>query len=218
MQKNYNTILNNRLFDGISETELEKMLCCLESFEKTYCKNETILNEGESIHYVGIVLDGAVKIGKTDYNGNETSMAKVPQGEVFAEVFACAKISHSPVSITALTRSSILFFDYNKIISTCSSSCLFHRQLISNMLTIVAHKTLYLNRRVDVISKRTLRNKILAYFHYESDGLSTFRIPMNREELANFLCADRSALSNELSKMQKEGLIKYHKNEFEILK
>ncbi len=184
----------------------------------SYGKNEIILNVGDSINFVGAVLEGSVKIIKTDYDGNESIIAEVLEGDIFAEVFACAEIFRSPVSIISATQSKVLFFDYRKIITSCSSSCIFHQKLISNMLNVVANKSLYLHRRIDIISKKSLRDKILTYFHYERMGRKRFFISMNREELASFLCADRSALSNELSKMKKDELIDYSKNEFVLLK
>ncbi len=218
MQKNYTKIIGNKLFNNISQKDFSSMLTCLEAFNKRYGKNEIIIHEGDRINFVGAVLEGAVKIIKTDYDGNDVIIAEVTEGDIFAEVFACAEIYRSPVTIVAATDSSILFFNYNKIITICSSSCVFHRQLISNMLKVVANKSLYLNKRIDVISKKTLRNKILTYLHYESMGLNQITLSMNREDLANFLCADRSALSNELSKMKKDGLIDYNKNEFTLYK
>ncbi len=217
MEKNYNKIIKNKLFNNISETDFTSMLSCLNAFEKKYGKNEIVLNEGDSINFVGAVIQGGLKIIKTDYDGNEVILTKVSEGDIFAEVFACAEIVRSPVSIIATEESAVMFFDYRKIIYSCSSSCKFHQQLITNMLKIVANKTLYLNRRIDIISQKTLREKILAYLQYESKGLRNFNISLNREELSNFLCADRSALSNELSKMKKDGLIDYHKNEFKFL-
>ncbi len=214
MQKNYSRIMGNKLFNSILEKDFNSMITCLGAFEKNYDKNEVILNEGDKINFVGAVLEGSVKIIKIDYDGNEVIIAEVFEGDIFAEVFACAEIFRSPVSIISATQSRILFFDYRKIITACSSSCLFHQQLISNMLNVVANKSLYLNKRIDMISKKSLRDKILTYFHYESMGRKQFSVSMNREELANFLCADRSALSNELSKMKKDGLIDYRKNEF----
>ncbi len=218
MQKKYNKIINNKLFSNISEKDFYSMLNCLGAFEKSYGKNEVILNEGDSINFVGAVLEGSVKIVKTDCDGNESIIAEVLDGDIFAEVFACAEIFRSPVSIISTTQSKILFFDYRKIITACSSSCVFHQKLISNMLNVVANKSLYLNRRIDIISKKSLRDKIITYFYYESMGRKHFSISMNREELASFLCADRSALSNELSKMKKDGIIDYAKNEFILLK
>lgn len=217
MQQNYNKIIGNVLFDHISEKDFSAMLACLSAFHKTYSKKEVILNQGDKISSVGIVLKGTITISKTDYDGNEVMIGVVSEGEMFGEIFACAEIFRSPVSVRSAIESTILFLDYGKIITTCSSSCVFHRQLIANMLKVVANKGLYLNRRIDVISKKTLRDKILTYFQYESMGLKKFTIAMNREEMARFLCADRSALSNELSKMQKEGLIQYAKNTFEFI-
>ncbi len=216
MLENYSKIMNHKLFNGIIEADFTSMLTCLGAFEKSYYKSELILNEGESVTFVGVVLAGAVKIVHSDCNGEEVIIAKVSEGEIFAEVFACAEIGQSPVSIIATTKSTILFLNYGKIIATCNNSCRFHQQLISNMLKVVASKTLFLNKRIEIISKKTLREKILTYLYNESSGRKKFSIPMNREELANFLCADRSALSNELSKMKKEGLIDYYKNEFKL--
>lgn len=217
MKNNYNKILGNSLFKGISNNDLTSITTCFNSHEKEYHKNEIILHEGDYLNFIGVVIYGSVKILKTDYQGNEVIIAEILAGDTFSEVFACANISYSPVSIVSSTESLILFLDYKKIISTCNNSCVFHHTLISNMLNIIANKSLYLNRRIDIISKRTLRDKILTYFHYESCGSNKFSIFMNREELANFLCADRSALSNELSKMKKDKIIDYHKNEFILL-
>lgn len=216
MKKYFQKIADNELFAGISSADLAAVIGCIGGFEREYDKHAHVMREGDAMQWVGMVLDGAVKISKTDYHGNEMLIAEVGAGDLFAEVFACAGILRSPVSIVAQTKSRVLFFDYRNMIATCQNSCAFHQTLIANMLGIVARKTLYLNRRIDVIAKRTLREKILTYFYYESGGADQFSVSMNREEMANFLCADRSALSNELSKMRKEGLIEYHKNEFNL--
>lgn len=213
----YSKLLHNQLFAGISKTNFTAMLACLGAYERNYRKQETIVHQGDGIDFVGIVVSGGVHIIKLDANGNEIILAQVGEGDLFAEVFACAGLSHSPVSIVTATDSVILFFNYAKLITSCSSACGFHQQLIANMLRILAQKSLYLNRRIDILSKRTLRDKIVTYFDYERCGMQTFTIGLNREALANFLCADRSALSNELSKMKKEGYIDYHKNTFKIL-
>ncbi len=217
MKNNYAALLNSKLFEGIPESDFILMLKCIAPSDKKYRKNESVLHEGDSVNFVGILLSGALKITKTDYSGNEIIIAEIYAGDIFAEVFACAEISFCPVSITASGDSHVLFFDYNKTIAACASTCKHHQKLILNMLKIIANKSLYLNRRIDIISKRSLRDKILTYFGYESHGAKKFSIPLNREELASFLCADRSALSNELSKMRREGIIDYHKNNFTLL-
>ncbi len=218
MKKYYNSMEDVQLFNNIPKKDFSFMFTCLGGFTKEYKKGDIILNQGDRISAVGIIVKGDVKITKVDYDGSEVIIGQVKQGDIFAEVFACAEITNSPVSIISNTCSVIVFIDYKKVISSCSISCNFHQQLISNMLKILASKSLYLNRRIDIISKKSLRGKILTYFHYVSMSERKFNITMNREELANFLCADRSALSNELSKMKKEGIIDYNKNEFILLK
>lgn len=217
MKKYLDIMRNNLLFGGITPLELESMLGCLEARSQSYGKKETILLSGSPIDFVGMVLSGSVKIIKEDMDGNDVLLAEIGVGELFGEVFACAEISHSPVSIVAMDNSEVMFFNYQKIITTCQRSCVFHAKLTENMLRILAQKNLLLNQKIDILSKRSLREKILCYFMYQSKGKRVFAIPLNREELASYLSADRSALSAELSKMQKDGLILYHKNQFEML-
>ncbi len=217
MKGSYKTIINHALFEGVLENELDSILTCLGSFERKYKKNQTIMNESDYINYIGFVVSGTITITKCDYYGNEVIITKINEGDIFGEVFACAKILTSPVTVVASSEATVLFLDYKKIITTCTSACMSHQKLISNMLTVISHKTLYLNKRVDILSKKTLRDKIITFLNYESNNSSIFTIAMNREELAKFLCADRSALSNELSKMQSDCIIKYHKNTFELL-
>ncbi len=217
MSNKYNKISENMLFQHISDSDFSSMLTCLGAFERNYSKNETLLQVGDPIPFVGLVLEGSIQIIKSDYDGNEVIIAEISSGDTFAEVFACAEVSKSPVSILSITESHVLYFDYRKIISSCSSSCSFHQQLIANMLRVMAKKSLYLNKRIEIISKKTLREKILSYLYYESNGSKNIQISMNREELAKFLCADRSALSAELSNMKRDGILNYHKNNFELL-
>lgn len=217
MEKYFDIILKNPLFHNIDKENLNSVLNCLNVQQKKYKKNEFIVHQGDKIDSVGIILSGNVQISKSDFNGKQIIISEISAGDIFAETFACADLSHSLVSISATCESKILLFSYKKIISTCNSSCEFHQKLILNMLKIMSRKNLYLNQRLDILSKRGLREKILCYFEIASQGSKTFKIPFNREEFANFLCVDRSALSNELSKMQKDGIISYKKNFFEII-
>ena len=169
------------------------------------------------MNFVGIVLCGGVNIINEDIDGNKLLLTEIGPGELFGEVFACAGIFHSTVTIVANGDTKVLCFNYDKIITTCHRSCIFHTKLIENMLKILAQKNLMLNQKIEIISKRSLREKLLCYFNYQCKGSKTFSIPLNREELASYLCADRSAVSNELSKMQKDGVIMYKKNQFELM-
>ncbi len=217
MENFFDIIHKHELFEGIPTSDLRAMLACLNPVEKDYKKGEFITHIGDRIDFVGIVLMGEITIAKIDKDGNENVIAQITSGNIFAEVFVCANIHISPVAIIADVNSKILFLDYRKITTTCSSSCTFHQKLIANMLKILAQKSLYLNKKIDIISQKTLRDKILLFLNYERNGMKKFHITLNREQLANFLCADRSALSSELSKMQKDGVIRYKKNEFELI-
>jgi CRP-like cAMP-binding protein len=206
------------LFDGIALSDFEKMFDCLSARKKVYQKDEVILLSGNLVSSIGLVISGSVKITKTDMDGRMIILAKMGASKLFGETFACAGIDHSPVTVIASDDDTeILFMNYRKIITTCPSSCFFHNKLIENMLKIVAKKNLMLNEKIEILSKRTTREKLLSFFDLHRGNQKIFKLPFDREEMAQYLCVDRSAMSNELGKMKKEGIIKFKKNVFEIL-
>jgi CRP-like cAMP-binding protein len=193
------------------------MFNCLSARTDYYKKDDIILLSGNTVDFVGLVLSGNVKIIQEDKNGNIVIITELAASEIFGEVFACAGISHSPVTIIAKENVKILFINYKKIITSCTSSCIFHTKLIENMLKLIAKKYLELNQKIEILSKRTTREKLLAFFDMQRGTAKKFTIPFNREELAHYLCVDRSAMSNELCKMRNEGLMLFNKNIFELL-
>lgn len=213
----YETIKTNPLFQGIGLTDFESMLACLNGQVRTYPKGSFILLPGDPVSTVGLVVSGCVHVLREDYEGRQNLMASLTSPELFAEVFACAGITHSPVTVTAAEDSEILHIDYRRIITTCSSSCSFHSRLIENMLGLLAEKNLLLNRKMELLSKRTTRERLLLYFEQCGMGKPRFTLPFNRQELADYLCVERSALCAELSRMQRDGLIRYQKNRIERL-
>lgn len=203
-------ICSNPLFAGISIEDISSMLSCLNAGRKKFEKGEYVFLAGDEVNFVYILLSGKIHILREDSSGRQDMIAEAKDGELFAEVFACANIKASPVSAYAAEQSEVLVLDYKKVISLCPSSCSFHSALISNMISILARKTLYLNRKLNIISKRTIRERIMAYLsNFDS---SRVILPFNKTQFAAYLCVDRSALSTELSKMQKEGLIDINKN------
>lgn len=208
------------LFCGISEKEFHSILICLQGFEKNFQKNELIQRAGEKIHYLGLITKGAVKISKDDYYGNSSLLDEIGQGHIFGEALLCMGVEISPVTVTALENTSILFLDFEKMLHTCQNSCPFHLLLIKNMLKLLAQKTVMQNLKIEILSKKGIREKVKAFLLYEleKNKTNTFEIPFNRKKLAEYLCVDRSALSNELCKMRKEGLLEFYKNKFEIKK
>lgn len=217
MEQYYHIAKTNPLFFQFNEKDFSSILSCLGGFSKKYKKKEVVFLAGEEINHLGLIISGSVKILQEDIHAHESIITIVRQGDTFAEVFACANILQSPVTIIALESCEILFLNYEKIIKSCSNTCLFHQQIIENLLKVIAQKCLFLNQKVAILSKRTTREKILAFLYYIGNGAKKIQLHLNREEMAHFICVDRSALSAELSKMQKDGIILYHKNNFELL-
>lgn len=207
------------LFKNIEPDELQSLLRCLHAGQKTYRADEFILLAGDAVSSVGIVLSGGVQITKEDYDGNRMILTELSAGDLFAETFACAGIKKSPVSVLAVTECEILWIEFSHVLHTCATPCAFHSRLIFNMLQLTAQKNVMLNDRISLLSRRSIREKLLTYFtlQKQKSGSNSFRIPFSRNELADFLCADRSALSRELCKMRDEGILSFHKNHFVLL-
>lgn len=218
--KNYYEILKSvSLFDGIKEEDYPSLLTCLSAKVKHYDKNQIVFMKGDDAEKVGIVLSGQAQVVKEDYYGNRSLLTNLEKGMLFGETFVCADIKKLPVSVITTSESNILFIDYIKLSTSCTNACSFHNRMIQNMLKILAMKNLMLNQKIEFISRRTTKEKLLAYLSLEAEkaGGSQFTIPFNRQELADYLSVDRSAMSAELCKLRDEGIIRFHKNEFELL-
>lgn len=207
------------LFYGIDAPSLLAMLGCLSAKVVTYRPNAIIFSEGDPAEYVGIVLSGEVQIVKDDFYGNRNILASLSEAQLFAESFACADVAVLPVSVLAMKETAIMHINLRKITTTCSNCCDFHSKLVYNMLRIVANKNVQLNQKIEFISKRTTREKLMAYLLQEAKkaGNNSFSIPFNRQELADFLFVDRSAMSNELCKLRNEEILNFSKNKFQLL-
>lgn len=208
-----------KLFENIEEKNLETMLKCLNAVKKTYLKDENILNEGDEITSVGLIVSGKVQLIKDDFEKNKVILAEMKDGETFAEAFVCAGLQKSPVYVFAKENTTVLFINFDRILSTCSNACPFHKQLIANIIKMIAAKNLVLNSRIELLSKKSIRERIVFYLLSEKirQQSDDFTIPFSRDNMAEFLSADRSALSRELCRMQKEGIIDFKKNHFNLL-
>ena len=218
--KNYLDLLKTvKLFQGIEESNMQPLLSCLCAKVIHYEKWQTVFFSGESIGKFGIVLLGQVEVVQDDYSGNRSILAKIDIGNLFGESFACAEIKTLPVSVITTTESELLFIDCRRLAVPCAKACGFHSRLIQNMLRIVSMKNIALTQKIEFTSKRTTREKLLAYLSAEAKkaGCSQFKIPFNRQELADYLSVERSAMSAELSKLRDDCVISFHKNQFELL-
>ena len=207
------------LFEGILSSDFGAILGCIGYHVSTFAKGEIISFETENIKHVGIVLRGAVDMIKEDVWGNKTMIIRMHSQDLFGETFACGSDTISSVTFIASENTEILFLPFQRVMNTCSSACVFHQRLLENMVRLIADRNRDLLRKIEIISKKTLREKILAYLSLQAQINKNryFEIPLGRVELADYLCADRSALTRELSKMKSEGLIDYDKNMFRIL-
>ena len=206
------------IFQGIEEPEIASLLQCLQATERTYQKGETILSEGSITENMGIVLSGMALISCGDIWGNTSVLGHVTPGSVFAEVYACIPGEPLLITVSAAEDTTVLFMNVGRILSTCTNACPFHTRLARNLLTGCAHKSLQLAQRILHTSSKSIRGRLMSYFSQcaKQAGNHIFHIPYNRQQLADYLGVDRSAMCHELSKMQKEGLISYEKNRFSL--
>ncbi len=217
MQRIFKAIKSNPLFEGIAIDAFERILGCLSARTAAFGKDDVVLLAGDAVNFVGVVLSGGVRVVREDIDGRATILAELGAPETFAEVFACAGVSQSPVTVLAAEKTEILFLGYKRLVMSCGEACTFHARLIENMLRLIAQKNLMLNQKLEILSKRTTREKLLCFFDIQRGDAKSFAIPFNREELARYLCVDRSAMSGELCKMRDERLIRFRKNAFELL-
>ncbi|MGN1141426.1 MAG: Crp/Fnr family transcriptional regulator [Oliverpabstia sp.] len=207
------------LFRGIQASEIEEMMSCLGARETKYKKGEFIYRTGDLVESMGLVLSGNVHIESDDIWGNKSLLDSVGPGQFFAETYACLPGEPMMVNVFARQDSEILFINIRKLMEVCHNTCAHHSKLIQNLLTLSAQKNLNLSRRIFHTSSKTIRGRLLSYLSSEAlrQGKYEFTIPYNRQQLADYLGVDRSALSNELSKMQKDGILVTDKNNFKLM-
>lgn len=207
------------LFDGIDPEDRKALLGCIGYHTATFRKGDIVAFEEEYIRHVGIMIYGSVDMIKEDVWGNKTMLVRIGKNELFGETFACGSDNISLVTYLVSEDAKILFIPFDRAMHNCTMSCAFHHRLMENMVRIIANKNRDLMRKVEVVSKRTIREKLLAYLSIQTQlqGTRYFEIPLGRVELAEYLCVDRSALTRELAKMKEDGLIDYDRNCFRML-
>ena len=220
MEKYFEILSASPLFAGISREELGLMMSCLGAKVVTADKGEPVFLEGDKAGFLGLVLEGGVQIVHDDYYGNRSVLTHADVGDIFAEAYACANVDTMPVSGYALHSSKVMFFACKKMLTVCANACRFHNQLVKNLLQVVAQKNLNLSRKIQFMSRKTTREKLMAYLSdcAKKAGNSEFTIPFDRQTLADFLGVERSAMSAELGKLQKDGILRTKGSDFCLLK
>ena len=216
---NFSALEKSPLFHGVTNEELGSLINCLGCSFKRFNKGESVYLAGDPVREIGLVVSGRVHILKDDAWGNSNIITAATEGEPFAEAYVCGGVSELPVSVVAATESEVMFFDFQRITTACSSACAFHALLIRNMIGVFARKNIMLADKMEHITKRTTREKLLSYLSEQAalNGKGHFTIPFDRQQLADYLSVERSALSAEMSRLRAENIINYRKNHFELI-
>lgn len=216
MKKYMKILEKTELFSGIREEEIRSILGCLSASPRDFQKGDLIFCIGDHITSIALLLEGCVHIQKEDYWGNLSILNKILPGEIFGEAYAMPGSGAMPNNALAVTSCTLLFLDVRHALTVCTSACRFHTLLIQNLFSAVSAKNRTLTQKLGHMSQRTTREKLLSYLSEQSAKAdsSSFDIPFNRQQLADFLSVDRSAMSHELCKMRDEGMLDFHKNHF----
>ena len=207
-----------KLFSGVGDEEISTMLSCLGASLFTYKKGEFVLRQGEHLSNILVLVEGSLHIQRDDYWGNRSILGHIGIGEIFGEAYAAPDSGTLLNDVIAVEDSAVYFFDVKRVISTCSSACRFHTMVVQNLFFAISEKNRTLVQKLDYLSRRTTREKLISYLSEEAKKQNSPRItiPFNRQQLADYLSVDRSAMSNELGRMRDEGLLEFEKNRFRL--
>ena len=206
------------LIKGIKTQELSSMLGCLRGVIKKYDKGETVISEGQKLNKFGLLIEGKLQIVQYDYLGNKSVISVIEPKQIFGEAFAYVN-KNSSLDVETTEKSKVLFLDSDKLSTPCEHCCTFHKQLVKNLLFIISNKNVNLTQKIECMSKRTTKEKLLTFLSLESikNNSKEFTILLDRQALADYLGVERSAMSAELSKLRKDGIIECEKNWFKLL-
>ena len=208
-----------KLFSGVGEEEILAMLYCLGARLHTYKKGDYVLRQGEHLGDILVLADGRLHIQRDDYWGNRSILGHIGIGEIFGEAYVAPESGTLLNDVVALENSAVFFFDVKRVITTCSSACRFHTTVVQNLFFAISDKNRRLVQKLDYMSRRTTREKLISFLSEEAKKQNSpyVELPFNRQQLADYLSVDRSAMSNELCKMRDDGLLEFEKNKFKLL-
>ena len=219
MKKYIPLLKKSQLFAGVGEEDIEAMLSCLNAVLRQYKKGEYVFRQGEHIDKITVLAEGALHVQRDDYWGNRSIISQISVGEMFGEAYLAPESGTLINDLIATTDSTVIFFDAKRVITTCSNACRFHAMVVQNLFYAISNKNRSLVQKLGHMSQRSTREKLISYLSEQAGQhkSSSFSIPFNRQQLADFLSVDRSAMSNELCKMRDEGLLTFDKNNFTLL-
>ena len=219
MKYTFDMVQDLRVLRGINEAEFKTLLQTVGAFTKKTKKGAYITLADEEVRCVRVILKGTVHMMSEDIWGNRSILVFMNRGDLFGESFACSSHQVSLVNFYAASDVTGLYIPFDKLLSLSANDSGAYRQLVQNIMTLIADKNVRILQKLEIVSKRNLRDKLMAYFSYMAKawGSMEFDVPLGRVALSEYLCVDRSALTRELSRMQDDGLIEFEKNHFKIL-
>ena len=219
MDKYIQTLKNSSVFSDIPEKQIKAMTACMQPAVRHYKKGEYIFRHGQQLNFLTVMLEGSVHIQRDDYWGNRSIINVIESGDMFGESYALAENNIVTNDAVAAEDCTVAFVKVKKLITSCSSACHFHSKVIQNLFVALSEKNIRLVQKLGHISQRTTREKLISYLSEQADiaKSGSFTIPFNRQQLADFLSVDRSAMSAELCRMRDEGLLTFHKNQFTLM-
>lgn len=212
------TIKENQLFDDINEQDIQKILKCSNAVVESFQENQVVFEKDDTIKKMGIVIEGEFNLVSQKYNGTRVIVTTLEKNDLFGEALIFSSVNKSPYDLVSSGDSKALIIPYSIFINMCAEVCGFHKQLINNMLTILSDKIIMLNSKMNILNAETLKGRIAVYLltlHKKTKTL-TFNMPMNRQQLAEFLNVTRPSLSRELSNMQKDNIIEIYRSSVKI--
>ena len=197
------------IFQGITGSDMEAMIRCFHMRRARFAPGETVCAYGESCGEIGVLLRGQADLLRFDYAGTRTILARVEAGDAFGEVLAFTPELGDCVEIVSAGESEALFMEFDHLMKRCENACGYHSRLVQNMFRLVTEQTRRLSRRVEVLSRRSIREKLLCCFRFyrQDAGGDTFTLPFTLSALADYISTDRSAMMRELKKLKNKGLI-----------
>jgi len=210
------SLANTFLFSGMEGAEIRKLLTCLGAQERAYCKDDYLLHAGDASAELGLLLSGSLLVIQEDFWGNRNLMARIMPGQLFAESFACSPGVPLGVSVVAMEESRVVWMNVQRILTTCPTACPCHSDVIRRLLMALAEKNLRFNEKLTHMSQRTTRGKLTSYLSAQAQkqGSPSFDIPFSRQELADYLGVERSAMSAELGRLRDDGVLSFQRNHF----
>ncbi len=216
--KQYLSILKQMpLFASSDEDAIENIIQCLDGHTKKFDKNQIIYDYFEKINFAGILLDGEIRVLMQNSCGNEYSVRKIIKGSLFGEAYACVSSECSAIQVVAQKESTILFLKFSNLFLPRAVCCPHASRVTANLLQETAKNNIFQNQKLRILTQKHIRDKIIVYLYSLNSTKNTITLAFNRQELANYLGVERSALSRELCRMKNEGLIDFHKNNLTIL-